>query len=632
MPGIKKLDRFLLKSYLLTFAGTFLICLFIFMMQSLWKYVDELVGKGLEMNVLASFFYYSALTLVPAALPLAILLASLITFGNFGERYELLAMKAAGISLLKIMRPLIVLTMFLCCVSFYFQNVVGPYANVKLLTLLYSVKQKSPELEIPEGVFYDGIDQYSIYVKKKDRNTGILYDVMIYDFSEGSDKPHIIVADSGRLQMTADQQHLYLHLYSGESFQNIKAQQSSSSSVPYMRETFREKHTLIEFDSGFNMMDEGYATNQSIGKDMAMLSHSIDSMTTVTDSIGRKNFKDAKQGVFLYSPSLSKEDTLKMAEARLTSFNVDSLYASATLAQKQKTINSAVTRAESYKQDLEFKKYTINESDRNIRRHKTEWHRKLSISLSCLIFFFIGVPLGAIIRKGGLGMPVVISVLLFIFYYVIENMGYKMARDGKWIMFMGMWLSTAILAPLGAFLTYKSNNDSVVFNADIYTAWIKRVVGIRTVRHMTRKDVIIDDPDYNRLPSGLEKLTAACNQYLVTHRLTKAPNYFKLWMVEKEDKEIVDINNHLEELVDEMSNSKSTLILNSLNKYPIIPTAAHTKPFRIEWINMLTGLLVPVGLFFYFRMWVFRIRLKKDIEKVIKINGDIQTMITENKI
>ena len=218
------------------FMGTFFICLFIFMMQFLWKYVDEMVGKGLEMSVLAQFFFYSALTLVPASLPLAILLAALITFGNFGESFELLAMKAAGISLLKIMRPLIVFIIFICGVSFYFQNVIGPKAQTKLWTLLISMKQKSPELDIPEGVFYSEIPDYNLKIAKKDRKTGMLYDVLIYNLKDGFENAHIIYADSGRLEMTADKQHLWLHLYSGDLFENLKAQSMKSQNVPYRRE------------------------------------------------------------------------------------------------------------------------------------------------------------------------------------------------------------------------------------------------------------------------------------------------------------------------------------------------------------------------------------------------------------
>lgn len=609
------------------FIGTFFICLFIFMMQFLWRYVDELVGKGLEMSVLAQFFFYSALTLVPVSLPLAVLLASLITFGNFGERYELLAMKAAGISLLKIMRPLIVFVCGVVGVSFYFQNVVGPIATAKLGTLVLSMKQKSPELDIPEGVFYSEIQDYNLKVARKDRKTGMLYDVLIYDLKEGFDKARVIYADSGRLEMTADKQHLWLHLYSGDLFENLKAQSMKSQNVPYRRESFREKHTLIEFDSDFNMADESIMSNSSGAKDMKMLQTSIDSMRVVGDSIGRQYYREMADGNFRAPYGLSKEDTVKIRKADLLAYNVDSLYQMASLSQKQKVISSAVSRAEGTSSDLTFKSYTMERNDYSIRKHRTEWHKKITISLSCLLFFFIGAPLGGIIRKGGLGMPVIVSVLVFIIYYIIDNTGYKMARDGKWIVWMGMWTSSAVLAPLGFFLTYKSNKDSVVLNADAYINWFKKIVGIRSVRHLFKKEVIIHDPDYTRIPGDLERLSASCRAYMEQNRLRKAPNYLKLWMADEKDDDVVAINDAMEALIEEMSNTKSPSLVGVLNNYPVIPVTAHTRPFRIHWLNILAGLFIPVGLFFYVRIWFFRIRLAKDMDRIIKTNEQVQFII-----
>lgn len=632
MLRIKKLDIFILKSFCLLFMGTFFICLFIFMMQFLWRYVDEMVGKGLEMSVLAQFFFYSALTLVPVSLPLAILLAALITFGNFGERFELLAMKAAGISLLKIMRPLIVFITFICCVSFYFQNVIGPKAQTKLWTLLISMKQKSPEVDIPEGVFYDEIDGYNLYVKHKNRDTGMLYDVLIYNFENGFENAQIIKADSGRLEMTADKQHLYLHLYNGEQFENLKSQQMNKRNVPYRRETFSEKHALIEFDSNFNMVDNDIMTNQSNSKNMRMLQMGIDSMQNRTDSIGRAYFREAIKGTFRPAV-LSKTDTLKLETARTTeSNNVDSIFNASTLTQKQQILSDAVKKAESATSDWNFKSFNITQTEVSLRRHVTAWHEKLTMSLACLIFFFIGAPLGGIIRKGGLGMPVVVSVVIFIIYYIINNTGYKMARDGKWIAWMGMWCSTAILAPLGAFLTYKSNNDSVVLNADAYINWFKKIAGIRSVRHLYRKEVIIHDPDYANLPGELQALTAECRTYIEKKDLRRPPNYFKLWMNDvPRDEEMVKINDHMERLIEEMSNTRSVSLLTVLNNYPIIPVYAHVRPFRHYWMNLTCGIIVPIGLFLYFRIWAFRIRLAKDMERVIKLNGDVQRVIETDK-
>lgn len=631
MLRIKKLDIFILKSFLLLFVGTFFICLFIFMLQFLWRYVDELVGKGLEMSVLAQFFFYSGLTLVPASLPLAVLLASLITFGNFGERYELLAMKAAGISLFKIMRPLAIFACGIVCVSFYFQNVIGPMAQANFGTLLVSMKQKSPELDIPEGVFYSEISNYNLKVGKKNRETGMLYDVLIYDFSSGFENASVIYSDSGRLEMTADKQHLYLHLYSGELFENLKAQNMNSNNVPYRRESFREKHTIIEFNSDFNMADASIMSNESASKNIIMLQASIDSMTMIGDSIGQMYYQEASNGPYRHTGGLSKQDTIKMAQAQIEQYNVDSLFNVATLMQKQRIISGAVSRAENLGSDFAFKSFAMEQNDYKIRKHKTEWHKKITISLSCILFFFIGAPLGGIIRKGGLGMPVIVSILIFIIYYIIDNTGYKMARDGKWIVWMGMWTSTAVLAPVGAFFTYKSNKDSVVFSPDVYLAWVKRVLGIRSTRHLFKKEVIIHDPAYGRISSDITQLTAACRTYAQTYQLAKVPNYFLLWMVDREDTEIVNINERLEEMIDELSNTKSPKLLNVLNNYPVLSITAHVRPFRIYWLNILAGVVFPVGLFYYFRIWAFRIRLSKDMERIETINKEIQTIIENNK-
>lgn len=631
MLRIKKLDIFIIKSFALLFAGTFFICLFIFMMQFLWRYIDELVGKGLEISVLGEFFFYSGLTLIPISLPLAILLASLITFGNFGERYELLAMKAAGISLLNIMKPLIFFIAFISCTSFFFQNIITPKAQVKLWTLIVSMKQKSPELDIPEGVFYDEISNYNLYVKHKDRKTGMLYDVMIYNFSDGFDNAHIVVADSGKLEMTEDQKHLYLRLYSGEQFENLKSQAAASNNVPYRRESFREKHSIIEFDAEFNMVDGSFMNDQSISKDIKGLQLSIDSLQTRGDSIGRQFFNDAMNSAFR-PPHLSKSDSTKLEEAKTTYVNVDSLFRVSTLLQKQKTITSALSRSENQGNDWSFKSFTTKANDESLRKHMTEWHNKITLSVACLIFFFIGAPLGAIIRKGGLGMPVVVSVLIFIIYYVINNTGYKMARDGNWAVWIGMWISTAVLAPLGGFLTYKSNKDSVVLNADAYINWFKKVAGIRSVRHIARKEVIIHDPDYEMTLAELDKICSLCEDYMNKHNLMKAPNYINLWKNDTNDRDIMTLNEELEELVEELSNSKSAGVINTLNYYPILAVHAHNRPFNIPALNYIAGIVLPVGLLFYFRIWIFRVRLNKDLKQIIKTSRDLQYIIKKKNI
>ena len=602
------------------------------MMQFLWRYVDDLVGKGLEMSVLAQFFFYSALTLIPPSLPLAILLASLITFGNFGERFELLAMKAAGISLFKILRPLMVFAVLLCGVSFVFQNNIAPKAFSKLTTLLISIRQKSPELDIPEGVFYGEIDNYNIYVTKKDRKTGELYDVIIYEFSEGFDNARTILADTGKLEMSADKQFLFLHLYSGELFENIQQPGVNKKSIPYRRESFQEKHALIEFDAGFNMADASIMDKQSGSKNMATLQYSIDSMSLYNDSLGISNYEYGQERAFDIEQNINTSDSLKIIEKRnLGIINADSLFRVSTLKKKQSVINLAKRDVESLQSEWGFKEAQVSNTDLNIRRHQMAWHEKITLSLACLVFFFIGAPLGSIIRKGGLGMPVVISVLIFIVYYIINTMGSKMAREAEWDVWFGMWLSTMMLAPVGAFLAYKSNHDSVILNADLYTDWVKKVLGIRPKRHLARKEVVVETPSYSECLGYLMSLDNKLSCYLKKARLRQPPSYLKLWFAKDQEDDLELYINELELLIEELSNAQRLDIINIINKYPVIPSRAHTRPFRQVWLNMLTGLILPLGLFFYIRVWIFRVRLAEDIEKVIRVNNELKTSIEINK-
>lgn len=629
---IKKLDIFILKSFLMLFAGTFFICLFIFMMQFLWRYVDELVGKGLEVGILAQFFFYSALTLIPLSLPLAILLAALMTFGNFGERYELLSMKAAGIPLLRIMRPLIILCVFISGMSFYFQNVVAPKAQMKLWTLLVSMKQTSPELDIPEGVFYSEISGYNIYVKKKDRDTGVMQDLLIYNFSDGFENARVIWASEGKMEMTSDKKHLYLHLYNGEQFENLKSQTISSKNVPYRRETFREKHIIIEFDGGFSMVDGGFLSERSDSKNMAEISHSIDSLSFRADSIGRSMFNEIKLSI--YSPqSLSKTDSIKVVKKELPSIiNGDSVFNTYTLAEKEEALANAYNQTNKLASDWDVKSIQVTDTDKNILRHKTDWHKKITLSLSCLMFFFIGAPLGAIIRKGGIGLPVVISVVIFVLYYIIDSGSTRVARSGEMNIVLGVWMSTLVLMPIGIFFTYKSNKDSVVFNAELYLGVFKWLLGMRPSRHLIKKEVIIEDPNYRQIYQITNDLSAQCNQYLQQHRLTTAPNYFKIFNSHGADNQIADISKTLEAMIEELSNSKDRIILKSLNNYPILSTEAHKRPFDRYWLNILTGILIPVGLFFYFRIWFFRLRLEKDLKKITQTNNTIQEQIKKQSL
>ena len=403
--GIKKLDIFIVKQFGVLFIGALFICQFILMMQFLWQHIDKLIGKGLSMDVLAQFFWYMGIFLVPQALPLAILLSSLITFGNLGESSELTAIKASGISLLQAFRPLILITALIALGSFVFQNNIGPEANRKLGQLLVSMKQKSPELEIPEGIFYDGIPSTNLYVQKKDMETGMLYGIMIYRMTNSFEDAAIILADSGQLQSTAEKKHLLLTLYNGEWFENMRSQElAGSASVPYRRETFWHKQIVLDFDADFNLTDAISLSSFAKGKSLRELQVGIDSLNHVYDSIGR-NFYDEAKVYYYHAANTSKQDSLEAKKlGNSVAYNLDSAYQKAPVELRQRAVNIALGSVQHQMNDLEFRKLVTSDGDMVLRQFKIEAINKFTLALSCIIFFFIGAPLGAIIRKGGLGI------------------------------------------------------------------------------------------------------------------------------------------------------------------------------------------------------------------------------------
>ncbi len=468
MFRIKKIDAYIFKRFFTLFLMTFLICIFILLMQFLWKHVAELVGKGIGLSVLAEFFLYAIFSLVPMALPLAILLASLMTFGNLGENFELTAMKAAGISLIRIMRPLIIFISLVCVGAFYFSNYVLPVAQTKLWTLIFSLRQKAPEFDIPVGEFYSGISNVNIYVRGKEN--GLLKDMMIYNFSGGFDNATVTLADSGRIQFTTDNKYLRLSLYDGESFENLKKQRISSSTenIPYSRETFKLKEMILDFDTEFSRYDESLLQDHNVAKNINQLTRSIDSVSVLSEARANEQASLMVKTRFLGREEFDKTLLAENVDTLKKTYHPDSLFMSLSQTSMLSAINTAKQQAEAMKEQIYYNKIMLNETEQYVMRHRIERHKKFTLSFACLIFFFIGAPLGAIIRKGGLGAPVVISVIMFIIYYIIDTTGYKMAREGLWNTFEGMWLSSSILLPVGIFLTYKAVVDATLFNPDLY--------------------------------------------------------------------------------------------------------------------------------------------------------------------
>lgn len=668
MRLIKRLDLFILKSFLPLFAMTFFIVLFIVLMQFLWKFIDDLVGKGLSMGVLAELFFYAALSMVPMALPLAILLASLMTYGNFGEKFELTAMKASGISLFRSMLPVMWTVGVIAVGAFFFQNDVLPHAQVKMWTLLFSVRQKSPELEIPEGVFYDQIPGYNLYVKTKNRDTGMLYDVMIYDVSRSGDNSTILLADSTRLAFTPDMRYLYLHLFQGEQFENLREQNQRDRNVPFRRETFIEKEVLIPFDANFNRLDEGGMRKQYVGKNIAQLRHTIDSVGQRVDSMGR-NYADellASSGRYLpvahntgrrysepvgsqqarslstdgrpgrtsVSSSESSPEPAVSAESDNSSapdvpaVDLDTLLMKLTLSQRSQVLEQALRSIERQSSDLQFKAMTVADEKKTIRRHAIELIKKFTLSVACLIFFFIGAPLGAIIRKGGLGTPLVISVLLFLVYYIIDNTGYKMARDGHWAVWAGMWLSTSILAPLGIYLTYKAMNDSAVFDKDRYMAVIRKILGRRPDRSVRYKEVIINDIS---LPTAYEMLAKLAQSAKSLEAVCAVPvNYMNIWVHGLDQTQVETIGEEVDSTVDYLTDCRNAMAVNKLVNFPVIVWRWMLDPtFGRVWIGKALRILFPIGLPVYLADRMARRRLKSEMERVVQTCDEIKDLLDQ---
>lgn len=563
----------MLQRFLPLLAMTFFICLFIVLMQFLFRYIDDLVGKGLPISVIGELFFYAALTMVPTALPLAVLLASLMTFGNLGEKFELTAMKAAGVSLFRIMRPLIILMVLLAIGAFFFQNNVLPIAQTKMWTLLFSMRQKSPEVEIPVRTFYDQIPGMNLYVEKKNLDTGMLYDLIIYDVSQGWDNSRVILADSGKLNFTEDKTHMFLHLYRGEMFENLRSSSLGTSNrgyLPFRRESFADKQIYLKFDANFNRMDESNIRSQYVGKNISELSQSIDSIQHIVDSIGDIYGNDLKRQSYVNIPAYvyKQVDTLTVEipsppVVMKEPLDIDSVFAAPSLTMAKTYLTQALQTAKQQKENYEFRSMVLHDQAVLMNRHGIEMHRKFTLSFACLVFFFIGAPLGAIIKKGGIGTPLVISVMLFIVYFIIDNMGFKMARDGKMEVWEGIWLSSAVLLPLGIFFTYKAVNDSAVFNADAYINLLLRLIGKQTKRSLYVKDVIMSEVDAHQ---AIEKLSLFITHADSLYRATRHRNISARLLRRKDFASLTD---ELNSLVEYLSNSRDPKVIAFINQWPM---------------------------------------------------------------
>jgi len=533
---LKRLHKLLLKEFSKPLVATFFVALFILILQFLWKQIDELAGKGLDTDIIAELLLYASAGLVPLALPLAVLLSSIMTFGNLGENLELTAIKSSGISLQQFMRPLIVLIAALSIAAFFYANFVIPYTNLKMGSLLYDIKKQREELQIREGVFYNDIEGYSIKVGKKNPRNNLMEEIMVYKHDQAKGNAEVTVADSGYIRMTNDETKLLVILYNGQTYIEMDESKKNRSQrepkkYPHQVRKF-QKETLLMDISGFNFT----RTDQDLFKDnyqmlkLSQLEANKDSLQHVYNEKASELSQRLEQNLYISRPRPPQNPAPKKSNPKKTSdlqpqahkdqasiqksaalprpphtsnpgrdskttnqdrkdeltqgeeFNLEKLYDTLSLENKQSILQNALSNARRNSKSISNSRRIMENRQKNIYKHQIYWHEKFTLSFACIIFFFIGAPLGSIIRKGGLGTPLVISVIMFIVYYIVSITGENFVEKGLLPAEIGMWLSSFIFLPIGIFLTYKATNDSMIMNPETYIKAIQKILGFRAKR------------------------------------------------------------------------------------------------------------------------------------------------------
>lgn len=460
---MKKIDRLLLTTFVAPFIAIFFITLFVLVMQFLWKYVDDLVGKGLPWYVISKLLFYASASMVPLALPLAVLLSSIMTLGTMGEHFELTSFKSSGISLVRIISPLMIVSVLISCLAFLFANYALPVANLKFGALLYDIRQQRPALNIKQGIFYNDIDGYSIRVGKKDADNQTIHDVIIYDHTSGRGNDYVITAQSGKMYMTDDKRYLVLELYNGKQFQELATSAKKGKDYEQVRVGFKEWKKVFDLSEfALSRTDENLFKDNYQMQNLVQLNRSMDTLQMDL----KNSYKESRIFSSTYfSFERTDFDTIKRVN--------DTLHTTA-ITDSFVVINKALSSARNIKGYMSIAAKNIKYKSEVLRKFQIEWQRKFTLSFACFVLFLIGAPLGAIIKKGGFGLPFVISVFFFVIFYTLSIMGEKMAKEGVLTPFQGMWFSTVILFPVAIFLVYKASRESVLFNVDAYMGIIKR--------------------------------------------------------------------------------------------------------------------------------------------------------------
>lgn len=668
----KIMHIFMVRSFLPLLLMTLLICWFVVLMQFLWQHIDDLVGKGMDVGVLLEVIFYAGLYVLPTAVPLGVLLASLMTFGNLGERLELLAMKSAGVPLSKIMKPLVILVTCIALGLFVYLDRGVQKASVRVYQILFSARYARPELELPKGIFFNGIDGYSIYVGDKDAATSNLYNVMIYDLSEQR-TPRIILADTGRLLMDESKLFLIMSLRSGESFEQLSSQTtlipgsqaSDERPASYIKEHFTEKVIFIPFDANFEMMGDDYLKSQFVGKNLRELINYSDSTRMATDSVGRQvgsnvlfeihtklpplvstEMGSTMPGANLQTAAWLQQDQLshrpfapvtarrlshdellgaETSHASPPPYTIDTLMDRASDQDKLMGYKQALEWLESLSSSVQIADTYYDDAASDYRVNAQEMHRKFTFPVACLLFFFVGAPLGAIVRKGGVGTPMVLAVLIFIIYYVIDTFGLKMINSGQIPVWAGMWLSSAVILPLGAFLTYKASRDSATLNADAYVVLFRRIFHPNYSRQLEYKEIIMQPAtseevlrEIGQLQSQMDALLGMTYAQSRGLRLDRLPDFAKAYQ---------QLYQQLEETVETLHNYPDKYVFAQLLSLPMLgKTFANTL-----WQNRLCVWicipLLPVSLLLMLYLGIALRRNKRQLHQMPPILNHIVKQI-----
>ncbi len=668
----KIMHIFMVRSFLPLLLMTLLICWFVVLMQFLWQHVDDLVGKGMDIGVLLEVISSAVLSVLRTAVPFGVLLSSLMTFGNLGERLELLAMKSAGVPLSKIMKPLVILVTCIALGLFVYLDRGVQKASVRVYQILFSARYARPELEIPKGIFFNGIDGYSIYVGDKDAATSTLYNVMIYDLSEQR-TPRIILADTGRLLMDESKLYLIMSLRSGESFEQLSSQTtlipgsqaSDERPASYIKEHFTEKVIFIPFDANFEMMGDDYLKSQFVGKNLRELINYSDSTRMATDSVGRQvgsnvlfeihtklpplvstDIGSTMPGANLQAAAWLQQDQLshrpfatvtarrlshdellgaESGHASPPPYTIDTLMDRASDQEKLMGYKQALEWLESLSSSVQIADTYYDDAASDYRVNAQEMHRKFTFPVACLLFFFVGAPLGAIVRKGGVGTPMVLAVLIFIVYYVIDTFGLKMINSGQIPVWAGMWLSSAVILPLGAFLTYKASRDSATLNADAYVVLFRRIFHPNYSRQLEYKEIIMQPAtsgevlrEIGQLQSQMDALLGMTYAQSRGLRLDRLPDFATAYQ---------QLYQQLEETVETLHNYPDKYIFAQLINIPLLGKTLASNLWQRKLYVWICIPLLPVSLLLMLYLGIALRRNKRQLHQMPPILNHIVKQI-----